>query len=501
MYVVIGVLALFMASAGAYGMLSSNLIQLEPNQKVPDYSAKLDSLNEQISSINSQVNSLSSQVNSMNSQVGSISNNLTTFDTLKTNLSDIHEKLADLETMKTNMMDIQNKLDSIGNNTSQATSSPASSSGKILVSLDKTTYLPGDTIHISAMGATPLKTAQIQLLDSNGFTLVEQNAWADSTGSILYGLQTSSALLPGQYQVKISSNQATGLQPITIGTSSTSSVPYILTAQTDKGIYSGGDLIRVTGMAQPSSTVTAVMQSASGVSFTSSTTANSDGSYTVLFSTSSSYEAGTWTITVTNLSQTKALSIYIQSDGSSTGSYTFTAKTDKTSYQPGDTIQITGTAQPSSTVTAVMTNPSGNTYSSSTTVNTDGSYTILFSASSSYQTGNWNANVSNLGQSTTLYFTIGTSSSSGSYTFTAQTDKSSYHIGDLVQIEGTTKANSAVTAVIVSPSGTTYNSSTTTNSNGAYVMFFSTLPSYPAGTWYVEVNNLGQSKVLSFTLQ
>ncbi len=494
---VIGVLALFMASAGAYGMLSSNLIQLEPSQNVPDYSAKLDLLNTQISSINSQVNSLSSQINSMNSQVGSISNNLTTFDTLKTNLSDIHEKLADLENMKTNMIDIQNRLDNIGNNTSQVTSSP----GKILVSLDKSTYLPGDTIHISAMEADPLKTAQVQLLDSNGFTLVGQDAWADSTGSVLYGLQTSSATLPGEYQVKVSSDQATGSQSITIGTSSTSSGSYTLTAQTDKGIYSGGDLIRVTGMALPSSIVTATMQSVSGVTFTSSTTANSDGSYTILFSTSSSYEAGTWTITVTNLSQTKALSIYIQSDGSSTGSYTFTAKTDKTSYQPGDTMQITGTAQPSSTVTAVMTNPSGNTYSSSATVNTDGSYAILFSTSSSYETGNWNVDVSNLGQSTTLYFTIGASSSSSSYTFTAQTDKSSYQLGDLVQIEGTTNANSVVTAVIISPSGTTYNSSTTANSNGAYVMFFSIMPSYPAGTWYIEVNNLGQSKVLSFTLQ
>ena len=498
-YVVIGVFALLMASAGAYGMLNSNLIQLNPAQiKIPDYSTKLDSLNTQISSINSQMSLLSSQVNSMNSQIESISNNLTSFDTLQTNLSDIHEKLADLENMKTNMVNIQNKLDDIENKTSQTTSS----SGKILVSLDKSTYLPGDTIRINAMGADPLKAAQVQLLDSNGFALIGQDTWADSTGSISYGLQTSNAMLPGQYQVKVTSDQTTGSQPVSIGTSSTvSTSSYTLTAQTDKGVYQGGDLIQVTGVAQPSSTVTAVMQSASGITFTSSTTVNVDGSYTILFSTLSSYEAGTWTITVTNLAQTKILSIYIQSGGSSTSSNTFTAETDKTSYQLGDMIQITGTAQPSSTVTAVMTNPAGNTYSSSATANSDGSYTILFSTSSSYETGSWNVDISNLGQSKVLYFTIGTNSSSSSYTFTAQTDKSSYQPGDLIQIAGTTQPSSTVTAVMVSPSGNTYDSSATANSNGPYVMFFSTMPSYPTGNWYVEVSSQGQTKILSFVLQ
>ena len=499
-YVIIGALAFAMVSAGIYGMLNIHLIQANPEStKLPDYTDKFDSLNTQVTSISSQVDSLKSQVNSISSQVNSISNNLTSLNMLKTNLADIHEKLADLQSLNTNMANIQNKLTNIENQTSQS----SSNYGKILVSLDKSTYVPGDTVHINAMGAQPLQAIQVQLLDSNGFVLIGQTTWADSTGSILYGLQLSSATLPGQYQVKISSGQITGSQSLTVSTASSTvyTGSYTFTAQTDKGIYQGGDMVQVTGTAPPNSAVTATMQSASGTAFNSGTTANSNGFYTIIFSTSSSYESGTWTITVTNLAQTKILSIYIESAGSTTGSNTFTAQTDKATYQPGDLIQITGTAQPSSTVTAVMTSPSQSTYSSSTTVNSDGSYTIIFPTSSSYQTGNWNVNVSNLGQSKILYFTMAQSTSSNSYPFTAQTDKSAYQRGDLVQISGVAQPSSTINAVIVSPSGTTYNTSAIANSNGNYVMFFSTLQSYPTGNWYAEVTNSGQTKILSFSLQ
>src|SRR5574337_1797240 len=303
-YVIIGALAFLMVSAGVYGFLNVNLIQAKPElTKLPDYSTTLDSLNTHVNSISSQVDSLKSQVSSLNSEINSISSNLTSLDMIKATLADIHEKLADLENLDSNMADIQNKLSDMDNETGPFPSSP----GKILVSLDRPSYLPGDTVHINAIGADPMKAVKVQLLNSGGFALVGQTTWADSTGSILYGLQLSNAILPGQYQIKLSSGQTTGSQSVTINTASstTTSGSYTLTAQTDKGIYQGGDLIQVTGLALPSSAVTATMQSASGETFSSGATANSDGSYTMIFSTSSSYDAGTWTITVTNLSQTK----------------------------------------------------------------------------------------------------------------------------------------------------------------------------------------------------
>lgn len=498
-YMAIGAVAFIMVSAGIYGMFNVHLIQANPDpSKAPDYSGKLDSLASQVSSMNSQMDSLKSQVDSISLQVASINNNITNLGTVKTSLADIHEKLADLENLDSSMADIQKRLESMGNTTAQA---PAQSSGQILLSLDRSTYAPGDMVHVTAIGAPPMKAVQVQLVDGNGFALLGQTTWADSTGSVMYSLQLSTALIPGQYQVRLESGQAVASQAITVTTGASASTASF-TTQTDKGIYQGGDIIQITGTAVPSSSVTAVMENAAGNTYNGGTTANADGTYTIVFSTSPSYQSGTWTISVTNLSQTKTLSVYLQSSGTSAGSTTFTAQTDKGAYQPGDLVQITGTAVPSSTVTAVMTNPSQNTYSSSTTVNSDGSYTIIFATTSSYENGNWNVNVSSLGQSKTLYFTLepggGTSSSTA---FTAATDKPSYQPGDLVQISGTAQAGAGVTAVLVSPSGNTYNTSATANSNGDYVMFFSTTGSYPTGSWYAEVTDQGQTKILSFTLQ
>ena len=481
--VIIGVLALVMGSAAVYGIISTGTIQAKTDQiKIPDYSSKLDSL--------------SSQVNSMSSQIDSINKALPDLSTLKTNLADIHEKLASLDSMKSDVSDMQKKLNDLSDN--NQIQHVSLSTGIITVTLDKTTYLPGDVIHITATGANSLKVSQIQLLDNNGYTVSNQNTWADSAGNVKYDLPLSSTTPPGTYQVKITSNQSTGSRQFTVSTSNaTPNGSYVFTTQTDKAFYQTGDMIQITGMAQPSSIVTAVLSSQSGKTFTTNTTVNADGTYVMLFSTLSSFETGTWTITVTNQGQTKTTSVYIESGGSS-GSYTFTEQTDKTSYAPGDTIQVYGVAQPNTSVNAVMTNPAGSTYTSSTTSNSAGSYTITFTTLSSYQTGTWTMAVSNSGQSKTSYFTMGTS---GSYTFTAQTNKSTYTRGDLIQIAGTAQPGTTVSANLVSPTGNTYPTSGTANSYGSYVLFFQTPSSYETGNWYADVSNLGQHRILSFSLQ
>lgn len=96
-----------------------------------------------------------------------------------------------------------------------------------------------------------------------------------------------------------------------VGTSQSGS--YAFTAQTDKDIYQLGDLIRISGTGQPNTSVTAILTSASGATHTTSATTNSDGSYTLFFSIERSYETGNWSLSVTNVSQSKTLTVYIQS--------------------------------------------------------------------------------------------------------------------------------------------------------------------------------------------
>src|SRR5437879_12114396 len=97
------------------------------------------------------------------------------------------------------------------------------------------------------------------------------------------------------------------------------------------------------------------------------------------------------------------------------GSGRFTTQTDKSVYQTGNMIQVTGTGQAGTTVTGIMTSPSAKTYSASVTIQPDGNYVMFFATQQPYETGQWNISVTNLGQSKTLAIYIGTSSSTGTF--------------------------------------------------------------------------------------
>src|SRR5574337_1516089 len=375
--ITLGVLTLLATSAAVYGILTINTqIQAKPEQvKIPDYTAELDSLK--------------SQVDSINSQIGSMSTSLATLDTLKNNVADINGKLTDLQTKEATVQQ------------PAPTSTPVT---PLALVLDKSSYLQTDTIKITAIGANPQKTVDVELLDSTGFVVMHKTTWSDSSRTVSYPMQLTTALPPGDYQIQIISDQQTSTQPLTITaastTTSTTSTTTVFTAQTDKSSYNTGDFIQVLGAGQAGTSITGVLTSPTGKTYSTATTIQSDGSFVMFFSPSQPYETGTWSILVTNLGQTKSLSIHVGTGTS--GSYTFTAQTDKAVYNKGDLIQISGTGQPNTTVSAVFTSQSGQTYTTTTTANSDGTYHLFFSISQSYENGNWLVSITNLSQSKTI---------------------------------------------------------------------------------------------------
>ncbi len=97
----------------------------------------------------------------------------------------------------------------------------------------------------------------------------------------------------------------------------------------------------------------------------------------------------------------------VQSSTNSTSiSNGLTAQTDKATYHTGDMIQVLGKGVPNSTVTGVMTSPSGQTYSSVAGAAPDGSFTMFYAQTQPYETGQWTITVTDVGKTVTLYITI-----------------------------------------------------------------------------------------------
>lgn len=373
--ITLGVLTLLVTSGAVYGILTINTqIQAKPEQlKIPDYTSELDLLK--------------SQVDSINTQVGSMSNTLASLDMLKNNVADINNKLTDLESKTTTV--------------SQPVSSTTTVS--LAVVLDKSSYLQTDTVQITAVGANPQKTVQIELLDNTGFVVLHKTIWSDSSGKVSYQMQLSTALPVGNYQVQVISDQQTGSQSIKIvaaNTNTTTTSSGSFTAQTDKSIYNNGDFIQVMGSGQAGTSINGVLTSPTGKTYSTATTIQTDGSYVMFFSPTQPYEVGNWSISITNLGQTKTLTIYVGTGTSS--STTLTAQTDNSVYHKGANIQVSGTGQPNTTISGTLTSPSGITHPQTITVNSDGTYSMIFSTSTSYETGTWSVIVTNNSQTKTL---------------------------------------------------------------------------------------------------
>jgi len=452
------------ASVAAYGAYSINSgMFVKPTQQVQisNYSAEIDTLKPQISLLN---------------------NNITSLGNVKSDISDIKGKLSDLET-KINLAQQQ-----------------VLSSSKPVMILDRSSYYQGDTIHISAAGLDAQTTVTMQILDSSGFASQHRDTTSDSSGKMTFDFPLSLTVAPGTYTVRIIEGQTTISQPISILSSGTTySSLNQFTAHADKGVYLSGDIIGVSGVGAPNTSVTGTITSPSGRTLMSHTTVQTDGTYTLLYADSSPFETGNWYITLTNQGFQRV--VYFSIVPNPPISYAFTAQAGSNIYIVGNLIGVTGSAQPSTVVDAVLTSPSGLTFEDRTTSSSSGSYVVTFSTSQGYETGNWYITLTNQGQSRQISIFLESSSSASSDTFTAQTDKTIYVKGDQIQISGIGKPYTAVHAIMTSPSGKTYDTAVSTSLDGSYTMTYSTSSAYETGNWYITLTNQFMAKVISIFLE
>jgi hypothetical protein len=346
----------------------------------------------------------------------------------------------------------------------------------------------------------PDYTAELDSLKSQVNSINSQIGTMSTSLAVLDTLKNNIADINGKLsdlQTKANAEQ----QPVQTPTPVTP-----LTIVLDKSNYLQTDTIKITAIeANPQKTVDIELLDSTGFVVLHKTTwSDSSGKVSYSMQLSSALPVGNYKIQIISDLQTSTQPLTIipsSTTTTTTGTGSFTAQTDKTVYNTGDLIQVLGAGQAGTSVTGVLTSPTGKTYSTATTIQSDGSFVMFFSPSQPYETGTWSILVTNLGQTKSLAIYIGTGSSSGSYTFTAQTDKSVYSKGDLIKVSGTGQPNTSVSAVFTSPSGLTHTTTTTANSDGTYTLFFSIVQSYETGNWVVSVTNLSQSKTISIYIQ
>jgi hypothetical protein len=256
---------------------------------------------------------------------------------------------------------------------------------------DKTVYQAGDIIGVSGVGVHDTGITGV-LTSPSGRTITSHTTvQSDGTYELFYA--DSQPFESGDWSLTVHDQ---GLERIVHLTVLDNSSPITFTAFPSKTIYQAGDSIWVAGIGKPYSTVIAKFTSPSGSTYTASTSTSSNGYYVSSYTTLPTFETGIWHITLNNQEQVKQISVFVESStSSSSGSDAFTAQTDKTIYTKGDQIKISGSGKSYTTVHAIMISPSGKTYDTSVSTGLDGSYSITYSTSPSFETGNWYISLTN----------------------------------------------------------------------------------------------------------
>jgi len=238
------------------------------------------------------------------------------FQAIQSTLQEVTEKLDTLESETVKELEIiKTELEKVKLITSE-TQQEVIETAIFGIALDKSSYLKGDTIKITAQNILPQKSMTIQLLSSFNEVITSKTTFSDSTGHLVYILQLPAFVSPGEYKIQATSETGIDTMFITIsdGTAPekpTTSTKTSITVILDKKEYKPGELIKVTGYGIASKPVIAELTSPNDEKFTANAGTASDGSYTLIFILDSDAKQGNWKIKVTQeeLVQTVTLKV------------------------------------------------------------------------------------------------------------------------------------------------------------------------------------------------
>ena len=194
-------------------------------------------------------------------------------------------------------------------------------------------------------------------------------------------------------------------------TPSPAPAPQAMAVILDKSTYQKGDTIKITAIgADPQTAANVQILDNDFVIVNKEAFSDSSGKLVYQLQLSQALPAGAYSIRVISGQSMASEPIIVQDNESSSESTTsqsgFTAHTDKSTYDGGDLIQVSGNGNPGQPISATLRGPSDQTYSTSATVQSDGTYTIFFPTTSSSESGKWYVTVNYLSQSIVVSVTI-----------------------------------------------------------------------------------------------
>jgi len=263
---------------------------------------------------------------------------------------------------------------------------PTTPTTGLTIRTDKAEYNGGDMVRISGIGiANNRVVVTVTSPAGDNYQLSDD---ADSSGNYDVLFFTRSSDRSGEWKVtsKQDRNSATAHTTFKLLTATSSSSSSTLTVRTDRDTYNGGDIVRIFGKATPNTRVTVTLESPDNIRHILTDNADTNGDYEVNFRTAPTDRAGTWNVNVEQNRNTVTITFQLRIS-TTTGSLTITL--EKSTYDRGEMVKVTGIGLPNKKVTVVFEAPSGARVTFTDIADANGNYDVDFRTIQSDENGEW----------------------------------------------------------------------------------------------------------------
>ena len=284
------------------------------------------------------------------------------------------------------------------------TLSPKSQS--LTASLDRSQYRVGDSLIVNGVGM-PNRSVGISLLDSNT-AVSEGSTMTDSSGKFAFTMQLSNLSDGDNYVIKVIQEGKVVEKPFTLSPRLIQTGDFIL--ETDNVEYEKGEKVLLSGITDPNVWIDLDIYDSNNVQIIrTSTLSDGSGRYSLEYTISSTAVVGDYlaNASVNDKQVSVKFAIVLTSTSSSSSSSSnLTIETDRSIYNRGDFVIVTGKGSPNGKVTILVEPQTGDDILLG--VNTDGSgnYRTIFATKQDAFRGEWEITVKQGLDRTTINITL-----------------------------------------------------------------------------------------------
>ncbi|MEM2760313.1 MAG: hypothetical protein QXU32_09350 [Nitrososphaerales archaeon] len=302
-------------------------------------------------------------------------------------ITDLEKQIQIIDARIDRLSRLSNDIDDLKKEIASLRTSPLQS---LSASLDRSEYRTGDSLVVTGTSA-PNTSVKTSLLDPNRLSINEGSTISDSTGKFMFTFRLPEGLSTGNYIIKITEGSNTIERMFRIVSTQVQTEGF--TIRTDSSEYLRGERVQLSGTATQNTWVDLDIFDSNNVQLVrTSTKSDTNGRYSLEYIIAFNSPLGEYVAKASagdKQVSVKFFVVNIKSSSSSITSSNLTITTEKTTYNRGNFVTVTGKSMPGEKVTIFVEPTGGDRLVLTVNSDSSGNYRTIFEIRQDAFGGQW----------------------------------------------------------------------------------------------------------------